>query len=60
MRKPVFGASEDVRHKLGCIATEDGLRLEISYLGSRGLVHDFLHYFLAAMSNHPMGRLKQV
>ena len=28
-RKPVFGVSNQVRHKLGCTATEDGQRLEI-------------------------------
>ena len=34
MRKPVFGVSDLVRHKPGCVVTEDGLRLEISDLGS--------------------------
>ena len=29
MRKPVFGVSDQVLHKLGCTATEDGERLEI-------------------------------
>ena len=24
LRKPVFGVSDQVRHKLGCTATEDG------------------------------------
>ena len=38
MRKPVFGASDQVPHKPGCTTTEDGLRLEISNLGSRGIV----------------------
>ena len=38
VRKPVFGVSDQVRHKPGCTTTEDGLRLEISYLGSRGIV----------------------
>ena len=28
-RKPVFGASNQVRHILGCTATEDGIRLDI-------------------------------
>ena len=28
MIKPVFRVSDQVRHKLGCTATEDGLRLE--------------------------------
>ena len=37
MRKPVFGVSDLVRHKPGCTATEDGLRLEISDLESRGI-----------------------
>ena len=31
-RKPVFGVSDQVRHKPGWTATEDGLRLEITYL----------------------------
>ena len=34
VRKPVFGVSDQVRHKPGCTATEDSLRLEISDLGS--------------------------
>ena len=38
MRKPFFGVSDQVRHKLGCTATEDGYRLGISDLGSRGIV----------------------
>ena len=35
VRKPVFRISDQVRHKPVCTATEDGLRLEISDLGSR-------------------------
>ena len=38
MRKLVFGVSDKVPHKLGCTATEDGQRLEILDLGSRGIV----------------------
>ena len=38
MRKPVFGVSDQVRHKPGCTATEDGRGLEILALGSRGIV----------------------
>ena len=38
VRKPVFGVSDLVRHKLGCAVTKDGKRLEISDLGSRGIV----------------------
>ena len=39
VRKPVFGVSDQVRHKSGCFtATEDGYRLEISDLDSRGIV----------------------
>ena len=38
VRKPVFGVSDLVRHKPGCTATEDGWRLEISDLDSRGIV----------------------
>ena len=36
-RKPVFGISNEVWHKPGCATTQDGLRLEILYLG-RGIV----------------------
>ena len=38
VRKPVFGVSDQVRHKPGYTATEDGNMLVISYLGSRGIV----------------------
>ena len=38
MRKPVFGVSNQARHNPGCLATEDGHRLEISALGSKGTV----------------------
>ena len=38
MRKPVFGVSDQARHKLGCTLTEDGKRLEILCIGSRGIV----------------------
>ena len=38
VRKPVFGVSDQVRHKPGCAVTEDGWRLEISDLGRRGIV----------------------
>ena len=38
VRKPVFGVFDQVRHKPGCTTTEDGLRLEISDLDSRGIV----------------------
>ena len=34
MRKPVFVVSDQVQHKPGCSATEDGKRLEISNLGT--------------------------
>ena len=37
VRKPVFGVSDQVRHKPGCTATEDGYKLEISDLESRGI-----------------------
>ena len=39
VRKPVFGVSDQVRHEPGCTTTEDGKRLEISDLGSRGLYY---------------------
>ena len=38
MRKPVFGVSDLIQHKPGCAVTEDGQRLEISDLKSRGIV----------------------
>ena len=38
MRKPVFGVSDLVRHKPVCTAKEDGYRLEILDLESRGVV----------------------
>ena len=38
VRKPVFGVSDQIRHKPGCTATEDGKRLETSDLGRRGIV----------------------
>ena len=38
VRKSVFGVSDQVPHKPGCTATEDGWRLENSYLGRREIV----------------------
>ena len=38
MRKPVFGVSDQVRHKPVCTTIEDGYRLKISDLGCRGIV----------------------
>ena len=38
IRKPVFGVSDQVGHKQGSAATENGKRLEILDLGSRGIV----------------------
>ena len=38
VRKPVFGVTDQVRHKPGCTATEDSQRLEILDLGSRVIV----------------------
>ena len=38
VRKPVFGVSDQVQHKPGCTASEDGQMLEISDLGGRGIV----------------------
>ena len=34
-RKPVFGDLDQVKHKLVCMATEDGYKLESFDLGSR-------------------------
>ena len=34
MIKPVFGVSDQARHKPGYTATDDGYRLEISVLGN--------------------------
>ena len=38
VRKQVFGVSDQGRHKPGCAITEYDYRLEISDLGSRGIV----------------------
>ena len=38
MRKPGFGVSDQVGHKPDCKSTEDGYRVEIWDLGSRGIV----------------------
>ena len=38
MRKPIFGVSDQVRHKLGCTVTEDGKMLEILDLENRRIV----------------------
>ena len=38
VRKPVFGVSDQVRHKPVCRTREDGYRLEITDLGRRGIV----------------------
>ena len=38
VRKPVFGVSDQVPTQTGPTAIEDGQRLEISDLGSRGIV----------------------
>ena len=35
-RKPVFGVSDQVLHKPGCTATEDGLRLVFEFSKYRG------------------------
>ena len=44
MRKPVFGVSNQVRHKPGCTTTEDDWRIEITDLGSgaktKGLIRE--------------------
>ena len=57
-QKSVFGVSDKVRHKPGYTATENDLRLEISYSGStvKGLYYlccenkdaDQLHLYCAA------------
>ena len=39
MRSPVFGVVDQIRHKPGSTIIEDGLRLEISDLRSRGLYY---------------------
>ena len=38
VKKPVYGESDQVRHKPDCRATEDDWGHEISDLGSRGFV----------------------
>ena len=42
MRIPVFGVSDQVRHKSDCAAAENGERLEISDIESRGVVLSML------------------
>ena len=37
-RKPVFGVSDQVRHKPVCAVSENGKKLEISDLGRREIV----------------------
>ena len=37
-RKPLFGISDQVQHKLDCTAAEDGFRLKLLDLESRGFV----------------------
>ena len=41
MRKLVFGVSDQVQHKTGCLAPQKGERLEISDLGKEGLFYLF-------------------
>ena len=43
VRKPVFGVSNQVPHIQGCTITKDDKRLEISYLGCRGIVLQCIH-----------------
>ena len=38
MRKLDFRVSDQVQHNPGCTAAEDGYKLEISDLGSRGII----------------------
>ena len=38
LRKPVIGVSDRIRHKPGCTTAEDGWRIEIPDLRSRGIV----------------------
>ena len=38
MRRPVFGDSDQVRHKSCCTVTEDNNGLAISELGNGGIV----------------------
>ena len=38
LRKLVSGVSDQIKHKQGCTATEDGQRLSISDLGNREIV----------------------
>ena len=39
MRKSVFGVSDQVRHKPGCIAAEDCKKLDFSESDRRGIIH---------------------
>ena len=38
VRKPVFGISDQVRHKLACTVAEKGRKLEILDIRSKGIV----------------------
>ena len=55
MRKCIFRVFDQVRHKTGCTATEDGYSVENLDLGNRGIVYvlcsenrgaDQLHHYL--------------
>ena len=52
MRKPVFGVSEQVRHKPGCAVTEDGEGLQrvegLNYPCSKNKGADQLHGYREA------------
>ena len=41
MREPDFIVSGKIKHKLSCTATDDGLKFEISNLGSRGIQDNY-------------------
>ena len=43
---PAFGVSDKVPHKLGCTAMEDGYRLKILDLGSRGITMQLICDFV--------------
>ena len=57
MRKAVFGVSDQVPHKPGSTTTQDGLRLEISYLESRGIVQSASLFSHMQNASFPLMRL---
>ena len=56
-RKPVFGVSDQVRHKLGCTVTEDGWRLAISVSRKKRDCTIYITKTKALISSRVVGQL---